>query len=357
MPIDVRSDTVTQPTPGMKKAMLEAPLGDDVLDGDPTTKKLQILAAKMFGKEDALFFPTGTMANLCAMMAWTNRGEGILTGDLNHVVFYEQGGMSQIGGVPNFQLPILSDSTFDLDLFEKKLKTFAPIDPGRDIDQHHVKISCVALETPSTQNKGICYPMDFPIKVRELCDKHKIGIHLDGARCFNAIHKHGLFFEENFSGISKFSEPYDSISLCLSKSVGAPVGSLLIGTKNFIAKARRIRKALGGTMRQSGILAAAGIYGLEHNAPRMGQDNKNAKKICDFAVNELGLEAECETNGVFIMVEDNFKMVSDLKDKGILATAAPPNMVRMMCHLHIGDGEVIVEQNRGTTGTAKGTNR
>ena len=128
MPIDLRSDTVTQPTPGMKQAMMDALLGDDVLEGDPTTKQLQEKAAKMFGKQAGLFFPTGTMSNLCALMAWTGRGEGILTGDLNHIVFWEQGGMSQIGGIPNFQLPVLKDSTFDLELLENKLKTFAPVE-------------------------------------------------------------------------------------------------------------------------------------------------------------------------------------------------------------------------------------
>ena len=180
--------------------------------------------------------------------------------------------------------------------------------------------------------------MDFPIKVRALCNKHKIGLHLDGARCFNAIHKHDLFSEE---GILKFAEPYDSISICLSKSVGAPVGSVLVGTEAFIAKARRIRKALGGTMRQTGVISSAGIYGLEQNAPRMGEDNKRARKIYEFAVNELGLQAECDTNGVFLIVEDSVKLVAALKEKDILAVPMPPNMIRMMFHLHVGDGEVV----------------
>lgn len=348
--IDARSDTVTQPTQAMKEAMAAAPLGDDVLGDDPTVKKLEEMNSKMFGKQAGLFFPTGTMSNLCALMAWTNRGEAVLTGDLNHIIFWEQGGLSQVGNIPSFQLPVLEDGTFDLDLVAKKLDTFAPV--GRHIDQHHAKISVISLETPHTQNKGVCYPLKFADDMRKLCDQHKVGLHLDGARCINAIHKYNLWnkiadsdseypSDDEYSGIKKFAKPYDTISVCLSKSVGAPVGSILLGPTEFIAKARRIRKVLGGTMRQSGVLAAAGIYGLQNNAPNMIKDNERAKRIADFAEKNLNVKSvHCDTNAVFIAVEDNYKVVEKLQEKRVLAVCMPPNYIRMMTHLHIGDDEV-----------------
>lgn len=266
--LDFRSDTVTRPSPAMKQAMLEAPLGDDVLGDDPTVNRLQDMAADMLGFEAALFAPSGTQTNTIALMCHCARGDEAIVGQEWHTYRMETGSMAVLGSIQPQPLENQADGTIALEAIENAIK----ID-----DPHYARTRLVVLENTTG---GKVLPPVYMHEVLALAKRHGLATHLDGARLFNAAV--ALCEADGQSPVEKAREicsGWDSLSLCLSKGLGAPVGSLVLGSKPFIAEARRIRKLLGGAMRQAGILAAAGIHALEHNIPRMAEDHANAQHL------------------------------------------------------------------------------
>jgi threonine aldolase len=263
---DFRSDTVTQPTAAMKQAMLEAPLGDDVFGDDPTINRLQELGAAMLGYEAGLFAPSGTQTNLIALMTHCQRGDEAIVGQQWHTYRWEAGGMAVLGSIQPQPLENQPDGTIALADIEAAIK---PDDP------HFAKTRLIVLENT---NGGKVLPLSYMREVQSLAQRYGLNTHIDGARLFNAA----VALADGGDPVAQahaICQSYDSVSLCLSKGLGAPVGSLLLGSKDFIARARRIRKMLGGGMRQAGVLAAAGIYALENNVRRMADDHANAQLL------------------------------------------------------------------------------
>ena len=248
--IDLRSDTVTRPSAEMRRAMLEAEVGDDVLGDDPTVIRLQEYAAALLGKEAGLYFPSGTMCNQAAIRALTRRGDEVFLHAQAHIMFYEQGGASALSNVQLrcFDSP---DGTLDLEKMEEYVHT--------DADVHWAPTRLVCLENTHNHCGGLVVPLEHVRAVRELCDRHDLRMHLDGARLFNAVAASGI-------PAAEYAAAFDTVSICLSKGLGAPVGSVLVADAATIALAQRARKLYGGGMRQAGIIAAAGLYALEHNA-------------------------------------------------------------------------------------------
>src|SRR5262245_10007759 len=259
-PVDLRSDTVTRPSPGMKKAMLEAELGDDVFGDDPTVNKLQAHAAKLFGFEAAILFPTGTQSNLAALMSHCQRGEEVILGSEAHSYRYEAGGLGVLGSIHPQVVPNRADGTLDLAEVEALIK---PDDP------HFPHTRLLALENTIT---GRVLSRAYLASALELAKKRGLATHLDGARIFNAAVAQNMKVKELCAG-------FDSVSSCLSKGLGTPAGTILLGSKAFIDNARRARKILGGGMRQAGVIAAAGLYALENNVERLKDDHANAQRL------------------------------------------------------------------------------
>ncbi|XP_067006006.2 uncharacterized protein [Anabrus simplex] len=261
--VDLRSDTLTKPTPLMRKAMFEADVGDDVYGEDPTVNALEEMSASLLGKEAALYVSSGTMGNLIAIMVHCNqRGSEIILGDKTHIFKYEQGGPAQIAGVQVCTIPNKPDGTFDLDEMENHI---------REDDDHEPRTALVCVENTHNLNGGKVLPLDWLDELAQRTKKLGIPLHMDGARLFNAA----VYLNVP---ASRIVQDFASVSFCLSKGLGAPVGSILAGTKPFIKQARRLRKALGGGMRQAGVIAAAGIVALEHRH-RLAEDHVRAVKI------------------------------------------------------------------------------
>ncbi|KAJ8037474.1 putative low-specificity L-threonine aldolase 2 [Holothuria leucospilota] len=270
--VDFRSDTVTKPMPEMRQAMFEAEVGDDVMEEDPTINKLQERVAKMFGKEAALLVPSGTMGNLiCVMCHCQGRAEEVILGDESHIILYEQGSIATVGGVHTRQVRNLPDGRLDLKEVESKI---------RKKDDHHPTTRVICIENTHNNKGGRVVPLSFMKEVRELADKHKLKVHLDGARVMNAARALNVDPKE-------IGQLVDSISMCLSKGLAAPVGSLVVGSQDFITRARRIRKGLGGGMRQAGVLAACGLVALDKSIPRLHEDHENAYKLAS-GLKEMG---------------------------------------------------------------------
>ncbi|XP_070580662.1 uncharacterized protein [Ptychodera flava] len=292
--IDLRSDTVTMPDAEMRKAMSEAAVGDDVLREDPTVNELEKTAADLLGKESALFVTSGTMGNLISTMCHTTgRGEEMLVGDKSHIVVYEQGGSAFLAGVHPRSLTNLPDGTFDIKEAEEKIRT----------DDVHLPITkLICLENTHNKCGGRSLPMSFLKQVRDLADNHGLKVHMDGARVMNAA------VATNTSA-AEILQHCDSVSLCLSKGLGAPVGSVIAGSEDFIFRARRCRKALGGGMRQAGVLAAAGLLALDSGVKRLHVDHENAKLLAQGIdkLNHplLSVSVEhTETNMVYLTTND-----------------------------------------------------
>ncbi len=256
--IDLRSDTVTLPTPAMRQAMAEAEVGDDVYGEDPTVNRLQQLAASLVGKEAGLFVPSGTMSNLAAVLAHCNRGDEVILGNKSHTYLFEGGGLSALGGVHSCQIPNQPDGTLALEDIQNAIRP-------NDIHQPPTRLVC--LENTHNRCGGVALSPEYTRQVAELARQHNLSLHLDGARLFNAAVAQGVRAKE-------LAGPADSVSICLSKGLSAPVGSVLCGSKEFIQRALRIRKQLGGGMRQAGILAAAGIVALETMVERLADDHR-----------------------------------------------------------------------------------
>jgi threonine aldolase len=261
--IDLRSDTVTHPTPEMRKAMFEAEVGDDVYGEDPTVNRLEAMAAKMMGKEAALFTTSGTQSNLVAVLTHTKRGDEIIVGDEAHIFWYEVGAASVLGGVIMHTVPTDSWGRLNPDDIERAMR-------GKDI--HYPQTALICLENTHNRCGGAVLPADYTDEVCSMAHRRELRVHLDGARIFNAAVALGV-------PASTLTRNVDSVALCLSKGLSAPVGSLLCGSKDLVGRARKFRKMLGGGMRQAGVIAAAGIVALETMVDRLAEDHANARHL------------------------------------------------------------------------------
>lgn len=332
MMIDLRSDTVTHPTPAMREAMARAEVGDDVYREDPTVNRLEAMAAAMMGKEAALFVPSGTMGNLAAVLAHCQRGDEVIMGHLGHTFLFEAGGVSALGGVFVHTLPNQPDGTLRID------DILAAIRPN---DVHHPVTRLVILENTHNRCGGVPLSVDYTQKVGEAIHARGLALHLDGARIFNAAVALGV-------SASDLAAPADSVTFCLSKGLCAPVGSLLCGSRDFIERARRIRKQLGGGMRQAGILAAAGIVALETMVERLAEDHRRAKALARGLSQIPGVElplGEPPTNMVFLALQphvpwDAAAVAARLAEKGVRVGVVGPRQFRLVTHYWIGDAEV-----------------
>jgi threonine aldolase len=327
--VDLRSDTVTQPTPAMREAMARAEVGDDVMGEDPTVNRLQEMAAARTGKEAGLFVSSGTMGNLCAILAHCNRGDEAILGAHAHTFVFEGGGISALGGIHSRQLEEQPDGSLALD-------DLAPAIRPDDIHQPPTRL--ISIENTHNRCGGT---FQSPQYLRDLVDFAKIRglvVHLDGARVFNAAIAQGVDVEE-------LTLPVDSVTFCLSKGLCAPVGSVLCGNKEFIDKARRIRKQVGGGMRQAGVLAAAGIIALDTMVDRLAEDHLRAKKLAEGLRDIRGFTIEAEgpaTNMVFIQLSeailpDAYQIASKLKEYGVLAGIPGERTFRLVTHYWIDD--------------------
>jgi len=305
--VDLRSDTVTRPSKAMREAMARAEVGDDVFGDDPTVNRLQESAAEIFGFEASLFFPTGTQSNLAALMSHCQRGDEVLVGMEAHTYRYEAGGGAVLGSIQPQAIVNQPDGTLDLAQVEAAIK---PDDP------HFAKTRLLALENTIT---GRVIPRKYFDEALALAKRRGLATHLDGARIFNAAVKLGLPVIELCRG-------FDSVSSCLSKGLGAPAGTMLLGSKEFIARARRARKILGGVMRQVGILAAAGLYALERNVERLAEDHANAERLAKG----IGAPAP-QTNMVFL--DSRPGLVEHLAKHGVIVL--PGARLRLVTHLDV----------------------
>jgi threonine aldolase len=330
--IDLRSDTVTKPTPEMREAMAEAEVGDDVFRDDPTVNRLEELAAGMVGKEAALFVPSGTMGNLIALLVHCRRGDEAIVGNLSHIYLNEAGGMAALGGIQPCPVPNQKDGTL---LLEDILASI------RSEDVHHPITRLVCLENTQNICGGIPLTSDYTRKVGELAHQHGLGLHVDGARIFNAAVAQKVSVQELVG-------PADSVMFCLSKGLAAPVGSILAGSRKFIDRARHIRKMLGGGMRQAGVLAAAGIISLEKMTERLADDHARARKLAEGLRQVGGVVVDAGspyTNMVYLNladhIQDNGLAVGEkMKQQGVLLDAEASRRFRLVTHYWIDDEAV-----------------
>lgn len=323
--IDLRSDTFTLPTPGMLEAMMQAPVGDDVFGEDPSVNLLESRMAALFKMEAALYCPTGTMSNQIGIKAHTQPGDEVICDQTAHVYVYEGGGIAFNSGAQVRTLP------GDLGRITAQ-QVAAAINPD---DVHRARTSLVCLENTSNRGGGSCYNLEEIRRIRQVCDEHHLLLHLDGARLFNALVARG-------EAPADHGALFHSISVCLNKGLGCPIGSVLMGTSDFIRKARRIRKVFGGGMRQAGYMAAAGLYALDHHVDRLADDHRHAKQIADALQQTSYVESilPVSTNIVIAQIKPAWQpaRITDLlKDKQVLALPVSANQIRMVLHLGISD--------------------
>ena len=328
MIIDFRSDTVTKPTPGMLNAMMTAKVGDDVFGDDPSINKLEQMSADMFGMESGLFCPSGTMTNQIAIKCHTQPGDEVICDESAHVYQYEGGGIAFNSGA-SVKLLYGDRGRMNADQVKASIN---------QEDNHKAHTSLVCLENTNNRGGGSCYDLNEIKKIKQVCRENDLAFHLDGARLWNAM------IAKNETP-KQYGETFDSISICLSKGLGCPVGSLLLGKKDFIKKARRIRKVFGGGMRQGGFLAAAGIYALKNNIERLKRDHEHAKQIGNVIANTPISKSvlPVETNIIiFETIEPTtaVTVVEKLKQKGILCSITAPDRVRLVVHLDITEDMV-----------------
>ena len=329
MPIDFRSDTFTKPSASMLEAMMNAAVGDDVFGEDPTVNTLESEMAAFFGKESALYCPTGTMSNQIAIKCHTQPGDEVICEKQAHVYIYEGGGIafnsgSQVKPIHGDRGRINADQVVNM------------INPD---DVHRARTSLVCLENTSNRGGGSCYEMEDIIQIKQVCDLYNLQLHLDGARFFNAMvaKKHNPL---------QYGEIFDSISVCFNKGMGCPIGSVLVGSTTFIKSARRVRKVLGGGMRQAGYMAAAARFALANNIQRLEQDHHHAKIIVEALIrkNYVGHILPVETNIIIFELKNNHtaKTFADaLRHLDILALPISANQVRMVTHLDITEDMVM----------------
>jgi threonine aldolase len=317
--IDLRSDTVTKPTPAMRAAMSEAEVGDDVFGEDPTVNRLESLAAEMLGTEAAIFTSSGTQSNLLAVLSHCERGDEYIVGQQAHTYKFEGGGAAVLGSIQPQPLDFNNDGTLDLNEVARAIK------PD---DFHFARTRLLCLE--NTQS-GKVLPLDYLGRASTLAKQHRLGMHLDGARAFNAAIKLNV-------SIQAITQHFDSISVCLSKGLGAPVGSMLCSTRGRVEKARRWRKVLGGGMRQAGILAAAGIVALNNHVERLAEDHENARLLAEglAEIDELSVDpTHVQTNMVFISLDKTRAktLQNSLNQRGIIIGGG--ETIRLVTHLDV----------------------
>jgi threonine aldolase len=330
--IDLRSDTVTHPTDLMRKAMAIASVGDDVYGEDPTVNKLQELAAEKMGKQAGLFVPSGTMGNLAAILAHCGRGDEVILGNKAHTFLYEAGGISALGGVHSCQLPNQPDGTLALSDIQAAI---------RSKDAHQPISRLVCLENTHNRCGGVALTPEYTQAVGELAHKNGLFLHLDGARIFNAAVAQGV-------PVKSLAEPADSVTFCLSKGLCAPVGSVLCGSQEFITRAHRIRKQLGGGMRQAGFLAAAGIVALETMTDRLAEDHARARQLAEglSSLQAMLLDPGTPyTNMVFVSLAESFPLdapavAGKLAEKGVRVGVVGKRRFRLVTHYWIDDAAV-----------------
>jgi len=340
--IDLRSDTVTQPTPAMRKAMAEAEVGDDVMGEDPTINRLQQAVAEMLGKPAALFVPSGTMGNLiCALAHCERRDAEMIVGDQSHMHIFEQGNSAMLGGIHSRTAPNQRDGTLLLKDIEERIRT---------VDDHFPVTQLVCLENTHNKCGGVCLTPEYTDQVGDLCRRHGLKLHIDGARIMNAAVALGV-------SVARLVAAADSISMCLSKGLASPVGSVIAGSAAFIIQARRLRKALGGGMRQAGVLAACGLVSITTMVPRLADDHKNAKVLASAIAKIDGLSVDLPTvqsNIVFVNVDakalggtmDAKQLQTALRQQGVLVGAYGTTRLRFITHYHVSSDDVqnVVQQ-------------
>jgi threonine aldolase len=329
--IDFRSDTVTLPTPAMREAIYHAELGDDVFGEDPTTNRLQEVAAERVGKEAALLVSSGTMGNLVCALTHCARGEEMVLGDQSHMFFYEAGGMSALGGIFPHTIPNQPDGTMDLEDIEAAI---------RSDNIHFPRTRLICLENTHNRCNGSPLLPEYMESVAILAKRHGVRVHLDGARIFNAAVALGVEVRE-------FTRNVDSMSFCLSKGLSAPVGSVICGSREFIAEAIRTRKVLGGGMRQAGVIAAAGIIALNEMVDRLAKDHTNARHLAEGIAEIHGLSIDAErikTNILFFdFITDRLtpeEFMAGLEERGIKCSHPGPSRFRMVTHYGIDSDDI-----------------
>ena len=328
--IDLRSDTVTRPTSAMRSAMVEAEVGDDVYGEDPTVNSLESLAAEMLGTEAAIFTTSGTQSNLLGLLINCQRGDEYIVGQEAHTYQFEGGGAAVLGSIQPQPLDFESDGSLDLDKVAKVIK------PD---NFHFARTRLLCLENTQA---GKVLPLDYLQQAADFARQHRLGLHLDGARIFNAAVKLKV-------DVREISRHFDSVSVCLSKGLGAPVGSLLCASREQIKQARRWRKVLGGGMRQAGMIAAAGIYALSEHIPRLEEDHDHAKLLARglAEIDELSLDLSLvQTNMVFVSMERSIavELPTYLKQQGILMRSG--ESVRLVTHLDLTEKDIYTVVNR-----------
>lgn len=331
--IDLRSDTVTLPTDKMREAISSAKLGDDVFGEDPTTNRLEKMAAEIVEKDAALLVPSGTMGNLVCTLTHCSRGEEVILGDQSHIFINETGGMSALGGIHPHILPNQVDGTLKLEDIEAAI---------RGDDEHWPRTRLICLENTHNRCYGSPLTPEYTDKVAELARKYNISLHLDGARIFNA----SVALEID---VKELTRNVDSLIFCLSKGLSAPIGSIVCGSREFIAEARRNRKVLGGGMRQTGIIAGAGIVALDSMTERLKEDHLNARHLAEGISKITGLFIELErikTNIIYFNLESRsftpLEFVKHLEEKGIKLLQTGPSRFRMVTHYGINYMDVEI---------------
>jgi threonine aldolase len=324
-PIDLRSDTVTRPTAGMRAAMQAAEVGDDVFHDDPTVNRLEERVATLLGKEAAVYVPSGTMSNQAAIKTHTQPGDEILCDVGCHIYNFEAGGPAVLSGVMCRTLDG-DHGILDVSQFEGKV---------RPINDHAVRTRLVCLENTHNRGGGRIFPLEKIQAIRAWAKQHNLAMHLDGARLWNAIVATGI-------PARTWAAEFDTVSVCFSKGLGAPVGSALSGPREFITRARRVRKLFGGGMRQAGVIAAAALYALEHHIERLAEDHRNARLIAEAIADTPGLRLETpevETNLIWFTVERSLgsarEVAKALSERGVLVHVGGPQTLRACTHLDV----------------------
>lgn len=326
--VDFRSDTVTKPSAAMREAMANAEVGDDVWGDDPTVNELERFAAEMFGMEAAVFCASGTQTNQVAIASWTNPGDEVICHEESHIYRYEGGG-------------IMLNSFCSVRFLRGNYGRMNPEEIVPQInpdDQHHPITSLVSIEDTANRGGGTYYDYKDIQRISEICNENDLPLHLDGARVFNAL-------TENKVDIKEYAQNFDSISICLSKGLGAPIGSILLGGEDFIKKGRRVRKRLGGAMRQVGIIAAGGLYALQNNVQRLADDHRRAKQIEEILNTKSWVKEviPTQTNIVVAYLQDGmneFEAVEKIAEKGILCVPFGNGRLRFTTHLDVNDDDI-----------------
>ena len=333
--VDLRSDTVTQPTPAMRQAMAEAEVGDDVFGEDPTVNRLQEMAAKITGKEAALFVASGTMANLACQLVHCGRGDEMILGDQSHIFYYEQGGSAAVGGIHPRPIPNQPDGKLALEDIEAAI---------RPDNVHFPHSRLIVLENTHNRCYGMPLGTAYMAAIGELAHHYNLKLHVDGARIFNAA-------TALDADVSELLKQADSVSFCLSKGLAAPIGSLVCGSVGFINRARRARKVLGGGMRQAGIVAAAGIVALNEMIPQLAEDHANAQKLARGLANIKGIKVESDrvkTNIVYLEIASDqssenksaVDFTDKLHDQGVKMLPTGPYQLRAVTHYGISNDDI-----------------